>query len=173
MNGGVRLGDIRDQLQTLTGADLLASQLSDAGGKVFVSTNAKRSQEDLHQVVRFWQAIHVPTFGTPIPSSSILVSANDSTATMLQPSANQTAYVSNIQIENQGTDLVTVSISVGGVLAYSAAVPSSENIPVICGGEGKMFPFYLVGDQSMTITATGGSAGDIAYKVAYSLAVQG
>lgn len=92
---------------------------------------------------------------------------------MLQPSANQTAYVSNIQVENQGADLVTVNISVGGALAYSASIPGGENIPVICGGEGKMFPFYLVGDQSLTVTATGGSAGDIAYKVAYSLAIQG
>jgi len=167
------VGDIRDQLQTLTGADLLASQLSSAGGKVFVSSNARATQNDLADVVAFWRAVHAPTFGCPIPSSSVLVSADDTTATMLQPSANQTAYVSNIQVENQGADLVTVNISVGGALAYSASIPGGENIPVICGGEGKMFPFYLVGDQSLTVTATGGSAGDIAYKVAYSLAIQG
>lgn len=167
------MGNIRDQLQTLTGADLLASQLSDAGGKVFVSANAKSTQVDLRDVVGFWSAIHAPTFGCPIPSSGQIVTADDTTATMLQPDANQTAYVQSIELTNTGSDDVTVMINNGGATSFIATVVGSSLTPVIQSGEGKMYPFYLVGGQSLTISTVGGSAGDIVYKVGYSLAIQG
>lgn len=167
------MGDIRDQLQTLTGGNLLASQLSEAGGKVFVSANAKSSQIDLRDVVAFWSAIHAPTFGCPIPSSGVIISADDTTSTMLEPDANQTAYVQSIELTNTGADDVQVVINNGGAVSFVATVSAGSLTPVIQSGDGKMFPFYLAGGQQLTIATTGGSAGDIAYKVGYSLAIQG
>jgi len=168
------MGDIRDQLQTLTGASLLASQISDAGGKAFVSMNATRTQIDLTEVVEFWRGVHVPTYGVPIPSSSKSATGDASNPAVLTPGSNETAYLTAMSISNgNASDLSTVTIAIGGATVYQGACPPSSSLVVI-GFQGIEPGVLLVGGQPMTITQTGlSSASELSYVLAFSLAVQG
>lgn len=168
------MGDVRDQLQTLTGASLLASQISDAGGKAFVSMNATKTQIDLTEVVNFWRGVHVPTYGVPIPSSSKSATGDASSPAVLTPGTNETAYLTAMSISNaNGSDVSTVSISVGGALIFKTDCPPSSSVVVI-GFQGINSGLMLVGGQPMTITQTGlSTASELSYVLSYSLAIQG
>lgn len=168
------MGTIRDQLQTLTGADLLASQISDAGGKAFVSMNATKTQLDLTEVVQFWQSIHVPTYGQPIPSSGKTVTGDCATSpVVLQPSANETAYLAGMSVTNgSGSDASTVSLTLGNATIMQATIPPNTTQPLI-GFQGLNPGILLVGGQALGITQTGATASDVSFILAYSLAVQG
>ena len=167
------MGTIRDQLQTLTGADLLASQISDAGGKAFVSMNASKTQIDLTEVVQFWQSIHVPTYGVPIPSSSKTVTGDASTPAVFTPAANETAYLTAMSVANgSGTDASTVTLSIGSAVVMQATIPPNTTQPLI-GFQGLDPGILVVGGQNITITQTGAAGGDLSYILSYSLAVQG
>jgi hypothetical protein len=166
------MGDIRDQLQGLTGADVLASQLSAAGGKAFISTNAKATQQDLNDVVHFWRSVHAPSYGLPIPSSSKTATGNMTTPTVLTPGANESAYVVGYSITNgSGTDAADITVNIGGATVFQGNAAPNATL-VIVGFQG-LQPFFLVGGQALTATQTGGSAADLSFAVAYSLSVQG
>ena len=166
------MGDIRDQLQTLTGANLLASQISDAGGKAFVSMNASKTQVDLTEVVQFWRGIHVPTYGMVIPSSSKSVTFDDTNPTILQPAANETAYVNGLSVSNgNGTDTATVTVTIGGATVFVTDVPANGTAIVV--GLNALQPFLLAGGQPLAFTVTGTTPGDVSGVCAYALTVQG
>lgn len=163
------MSEVRNQVQTLQGSEILASQLSSIGGKIFA--NAEETQVDFFHLVRWWQTIHAPTFGFPIPSSSANVTGDDTTPTILTPGTNETAYIQGLSlVNNNGTDLASVTITVGDATVYAQDVGPGETAVVVGAG---FAPFFLVGGQSIAIAVTGVSAGDLAYKLAYSLSVQG
>jgi len=167
------MGVIRDQLQTLTGAELLASQLSDAGGKVFVSTNAKATQMDLCAVVDFWRNVHAPSYGQPIPSSSKSATGDASNPAVFTPATNETAYLTAMSVSNgSGSDASEVVLSIGGAVVMQATVPPNGTQPLI-GFQGLNPGILVVGGQPITLTQTGATASDVSYVLAYSLAVQG
>ena len=164
------MDEIRNQLQTLTGAEILGSQLSTVGGKVF--TNAEASQLDLVALTSWWRAIHAPTYGVPIPSSSKTATGTAASPTMLDPGVNETAYIAGVSLTNgSGSDASTATVTIGGAVVWVGVVAPSSTSTVV-GFQG-INPFYLVGGQALGITQTGASASDISFTVAYSLAVQG
>lgn len=168
------MGDIRDQLQTLTGAELLASQLSAAGGKAFVSANATATQTDMNDVTNFWRSIHAPAYGMPIPGSAKESTGTDSSPVVLNLATNQTAYVTAMSVSNtSGTDASTVTITIGSATVFKQSVPPNETVVVVGAGSGAMQPFYLVDGLDVGITQSGATPGDVAYVLAYGLAVQG
>lgn len=165
------MGTIRDQLQTLTGASLEASQLSQAGGQVFVSANATKAQADLDAVVQFWRSIHVPTYGQPIPGTGSTRSAVGDVV-LLGPSTNQTAYITAIDFTNADPALVaTVELTVDGVSMGVTTVPALSTVSVV--GIGGIAPFMLANGQNMSQSITGVPAPSVTGQVAYSLMVQG
>jgi hypothetical protein len=164
------MSEIRNQLQTLTGAEILSSQLSTVGGKVF--TNAEEAQTDLVSLTKWWRSIHAPTYGVPIPSSSKTATGTAAVPTMLDPAVNETAYVVGASLTNgSGSDASTATVTIGGAVVWVGTVAPSSSATVV-GFQG-ISPFYLVGGQALGITQTGASASDITFAVAYSLAVQG
>lgn len=166
------MGDIRDQLQGLTGAEVLASQLSAAGGKAFLSNNAKATQEDLNAVVHFWRSVHAPSYGLPIPSSSKTATGDMTSSAVLTPGANESAYVVAYAITNgSGTDAADITVSIGGTTVFQGNAAPGATL-VVVGFQG-MNPFFLVGGQALTATQQGGSASDLTFSVSYSLSVQG
>ena len=168
------MGDIRDQLQSLTGAELVASQLSAAGGKAFVSMNAKPTQMDLNDVTQFWQSVHVPSYGMPIAGSGKTATGTDSNPIALTLDTNQTAYITAMSVSNtNGTDAATVSITVGNAIAFIQSVPPNESVVVVGAGSGAMPPFYLVNGLDVGISATGTTPGDVSFILAYGLSAQG
>lgn len=168
------MGVIRDQLQTLTGAEVLASQLSTAGGQVFVSRNAAATQADLADVVAFWRNVHAPTYGMPIPGSGKTSTGAASTPNIYTPETNETAYITGLSlINNNATDDATVTISIGNAVAWVGTVAAASAAPAIVVGAGQLSPFYLVAGLALDIAVTGALPGDVDYTLAYGLAVQG
>lgn len=165
------MGTIRDQLQNLTGAELEATQLGTAGGRVFVSGNASRTQADLHDVVMFWRNVHVPAYGQPIPGTAT-TNTGTGDSPILATATNETAYINGLSLtNNNATTPADVSLTIDGVLiAVVNVAPSSSAIAVGLTG---MQPFSLVEPQVLSQTVSGVAAGDVAFNVAYALTVQG
>ena len=165
------MGTIRDQLQNLTGSALEATQLSTAGGRVYVSSNAKAAQTDLSDVVRFWRGVHVPAYGQPIPGTATTNTGTGDTP-ILATATNETAYINGLSLtNNNATTPADVSLSIDGVIiAVINVAPSSNAVAVGLTG---MAPFSLVEPQVLSQTVSGVAAGDVAFNVAYALTVQG
>jgi len=165
------MGTIRDQLQNLTGSALEAPQLATAGGRVYVSSNAKNAQTDLADVVRFWRGVHVPAYGQPIPGTAT-TNTGTGDSPILATSTNQTALINGLSLtNNNATTPADVNISIDGVIvAVVNVAPSSSAVVVGLAG---MAPFMLVEPQTLSQTVSGVAAGDVAFNVAYSLTVQG
>lgn len=165
------MGTIRDQLQNLTGADLQATQLGTAGGRVFVSGNASRTQGDLHDVVMFWRNVHVPAYGQPIPGTATTNTGTGDTP-ILSTATNESAYINGLAlINNNATTPADVSLSIDGVVVAVVNVAPSSTAVVV--GMTGMDPFMLVAPQVLSQTVSGVAAGDVAFNVAYALTVQG
>ena len=166
------MASVRDQLSSLTLAELTAAQTSSAGGKVFVSNNAVMSQLEMNEIVSSWQSIHVPTYGMPIPGSGTSLSATAS-ATLLNLDTNQTGYINALSMTNGGTDVLTVNILVGVAVYSSKQIPPGTTGIFVGAGPEVGQPFYLADGLSLGCTVSGGSIGDLTMGLAYSLAVQG
>lgn len=165
------MGSIRDQLQNLTGSALEATQLATAGGRVYVSANAKKAQTDLLDVVEFWRSVHVPAYGQPIPGTAT-TNTGTGDSPILATSTNQTAYVNGLSLtNNNATTPADVSLTIDGVLVAVVNVPPSSS--AIAVGLTGMAPFSLVEPQVLSQTVSGVAAGDVAFNVAYALTVQG
>lgn len=161
---------IRNQLQTLTGAEITGSQITEVGGKVF--TNAKSAQDDIHALVQFWRSIHAPTYGFPIPGSGKTLTGDCSSATLLQLSSNQTAYVTGLSFVNSSaTDPAQVDVSVGNALVWKGVI--DPNGADYCIGAAQLQPFFLVEGLTITVSVTGVSPDDVNFTLAYGLSVQG
>lgn len=171
----VQIGDIRDQLQTLTGAELLASQLSAAGGKAFVSINAKATQLDMNDVTNFWRSIHVPTYGNPIPNSGTTVSSTvDVQPVVLQVPTNEVATLQAMILTNaDGVNPATVTLTLDAVIFLQMDVPPSTTMVAI-GFQG-LDPgaVQVVGGQQIGINASGASTSDVSYALTYCKTAQG
>ena len=163
------MSDVRNQLQTLTGAEIEAAQLSTVGGKVF--TNAIESQIDLRELASWWRSVHVPTYGQPIPGSGTTRSAVGDTV-LLGPSTNESAYVNAIDFTNADPALAaTVELTIDGVSMGLTTVPALSTVSVV--GVGGIAPFMLANGQNMSQSITGVPAPSVTGQVAYCLTVQG
>jgi hypothetical protein len=166
------MSEIRNQLQTLTGADILASQLSDVGGKVF--TNARKPQEDYLNLVRFWRAIHAPTYGLPIPGSGKSATGTNVSPTVLNPGTNETAYILGLSCTNDNTtDAATVTLTIGNAQVFTGTVAAGGTEVLTMVGAGALAPFFLPAGVSLDIAAAGVNPGDVSWTLGYGLAVQG
>jgi len=166
------MSDVRNQLQTLTGAEIEASQLSTVGGKVF--TNAEAAQIDVSALTSWWRAVHVPTYGQPIPGSEFAVSVVGDVAdvTVYAPSTNESAQITVFTItNNNATTPASPIILLGTQQAYyNPAIPPTETVQVIGIGDN---PFLIVEGQSLKIQVGGVPPSDVAVDVSGFLTVQG
>ena len=169
------MGQIRDQLQNLTAATLVPIQLSEAGGKVFVSSNAVRAQNDLQAVVQFWRDVHAPTYGLPIPSSGKSLSEVDTEAVfqnLIVPAENETYYVNALSVTNASPlTNATVTVKIGAATFASIDV-GATNTEVIVGYGGSA-PIFIVKGQELSFNQSGGGAGTITAIATFSSSIQG
>ena len=171
------MGQIRDQLQNLTAADLIPSQLSSAGGKVFVSSNAVRAQQDLQAVVQFWRDVHAPTYGLPIPSTGKSDSAQDTESVfvnVLVPGANETLYLNAMSMTNaDAINAADIEVKVGDALFASFTLNGGSTVVLIGYGDGASSALYLTNGQSLSFNQNGASANTVNLSVSHSKSVQG
>ena len=161
---------IRNQLQTLTGAEITGAQITEVGGKVF--TNATSAQDDIHALVQFWRSIHAPTYGFPIPGSGTTASGDCSSGTILAPEKNQTAYVTGLSFNNSSaTDPAVVEVSIGNSLVWNGVI--DPNGADYCIGAAQLQPFFLVQGLDITVEVSGVSPDDVNFSLSYGLSVQG
>ena len=169
------MGDIRDQLQNLTGGELLASQLSTAGGKAFVSVNARGTQKDMVDVTTFWRSIHAPTYGNPIANSGTTVNGTvDSAPTVLQVPNNEVAMLQAMIFTNaNASNPSTVTLTLDTVIILQMDVPPSTTMVAI-GFQG-LAPnsIQIVGGQQLGINQSGVSSAEVSYALSYCLTSQG
>lgn len=166
------MGQLRNQLSSLTVADLAGGQIATAGGKVFVSSNAIASQEEVLAISRVWSAVHVPAYGSCIPGTAKTLSSTDSSPTVYAPGANECAYINGLSVSNtNSTDAAVVSITVGSATVFKESCPPGESLVVV--GAGKMAPFEITSPATVGITAAGATPGDVAVVLSYALTVQG
>lgn len=163
------MSEIRNQLQTLTGSAIEASQLTQVGGKVF--TNAQDAQGDFMQLVSWWQAIHVPTYGQPIPGTAFTINhAGD--GAVYAPGVNETGVINGLFITNgDPANPATVTLDIDGVQVHQeATVPSLSGVGVI----GLTTPgFTITNGQTLTATITGATSALVSVDVCGYLVVQG
>lgn len=166
------MSEVRNQVQNLTAADITALQLGTIGGRIFASKNAMKSQDDLLALVKWWQAVHTPTHGLPIPGSGKTATGSDTLPTVLSPATNETAYVTGLSLlNNNATDTASVTISVGNATVWTGDIAAGASAIVV--GAGQLQPFFLVQGLSIDIATTGTTPGDVAFTCAYGLSVQG
>ena len=165
------MSDIRNQLQTLQGSEITAAQLSTVGGKVF--TNAEDAQADLSALIKWWRAIHAPTYGVVIPGSGTTKSgAGD--GPVLSPGANESAHVVALSIENaDAANPATVTFDVSGAIMARATV-DPLGTAVIVGAGGQSVPSLdLANGHALNMSVEGVVPTDVSFTIAYSLLVQG
>lgn len=165
------MSEIRNQLQTLTGAEITGAQISTVGGKVF--TNANKSQGDLVELVNFWRVVHVPAYGQPIPGSAKTATGDLTSPNVLVPASNTSAYLTAMSVTNgSSTDPATFTLTIGGAAVFVGPVDPNTTVTVI--GSGAIQPGVIVVDgQTVAASQTGTTDANVSYALAYSLVVQG
>ncbi len=171
------MGQIRDQLQNLTAADIIPSQLSSAGGKVFVSSNAVRAQQDLQAVVQFWRDVHAPTYGLPIPSTGKTDSEQDTEAVfkdVLTPGANETLYLNAMSVTNgDPINAADIQVKIGEAVFASFTLNGGLTVVLVGYGDGASSALYLTNGQSLSFNQNGAGANQVVLSVSHSKSVQG
>lgn len=165
------MASIRDQISSLTIAQLEAGQLSQVAGKVYMSANAVTDQGTAQQLTETWRAVHAPTYGQPIPSTGTTASTVGDTV-LFGPSTNQTAYINAIDFTNADpTTPATVELTINGVSLGLTTVPALSTVSVI--GIGGIQPFMLANGHNLSQSITGVPPASVTGQVAYCLTVQG
>lgn len=165
------MSDVRNQLQTLTGAEIVASQLSTVGGKIF--TNATTSQVDVKDLTGWWRSVHVPTYGQPIPGSGTTTTGSGDSP-ILAPITNETALVVALSLTNADpTTPADVSVEIDGAIVAKVNVLPSDSAVVIGAGAEALSSLILANGSTLSQTVSGVAAGDVSFACAYSLIVQG
>jgi len=163
---------VRDQLSSLTVAELTAEQLSQASGKVFLSSNALGDQMTADALTTTWRAVHTPSYGVPIPGSGKTV--NGSGGAILSPLTNETAYVNGLSLHNASpTDAATFTIYLGNAAFAQGSIASQSFVSIVGFGAEGTVPFYLANGQALSVVFAGTGAPDASFICSYSLAVQG
>jgi len=171
------MGQIRDQLQNLTAAEIIPSQLSSAGGKVFVSSNAIRAQNDLQAVVQFWRDVHAPTYGLPIPSTGDSESVQDTEAVfvdLLIPDKNETLYLNAMSVTNgDPINNADIEVKIGDALFAKLTLAGLASTVLIGSGDLAASSVYITAGQSLSFNQNGAGANTVVLTVSYSKSVQG
>ena len=165
------MSDVRNQLQTLTGAEIVASQLSTVGGKIF--TNATSSQVDVKDLTGWWRSVHVPTYGQPIPGSGTTATGSGDSP-ILAPITNETALISALSLTNGNpTTPADVTVEIDGAIVAKVNVLPADSAVVIGAGAEALASLILANGSTLSQTVSGVAAGDVSFACAYSLIVQG
>lgn len=165
------MGSVRNQLSSLTVGQLEGGQISSAGGKVFVSSNALTAQAETEAITKTWRAVHAPSYGVPIPNSAQVANvAGD--ADVVTTSANETVFIHALSCTN--ADLVNpaaVNLFINAVMVASLEVPPANNASIV--GLGALPSLTLTHPQTLTVSVSGVTGTDLTTDCAYSLLIQG
>lgn len=164
---------IRDLVHTIKSKDLTPGQIESAFGEIFLSKDTITNQMESQEIVTQFQVVKCPTFGTPIPNTSVIVqkTGDSGIITIYNPEVNKTYQLIGADVTNAGGSSMTISIGL-----TDGATFMSLNQVTLAGGaignfnlrnaytfDSSVYPACLV---------TLGTAGDAVIQMAYSEMVQ-
>jgi len=166
-------GQVRNQLHLLQTENLTPAQILSAAGGVFLSNNELLTQQDTQDIVKTFQAVKAPTFGSSIPNTTrIVTKAGDGgPQTILVPTVNKTYAMLAVDLVNNGASPMTVSLGYYdgttfvtlNVITTAGTATGSFTTRNAYTFDSSVFPAFIV---------TSGTAGDAAVSMAYSELVQ-
>lgn len=118
------MGELRNQLKSQTLDSLTASSLSTVGGRVYPDDAAVPDLGALVSVLDSWRAVHVPSYGAPIPQTGTL-HTHAMTGSDLENVVDVSAGVLKVQavsLTNGGPAPILFDVYVGGVALNSDAL---------------------------------------------------
>jgi hypothetical protein len=160
---------VRDNLKTLSASEVLASQITAASKVIRLSLEAIPDQLSANNIVEFYRSVHAPIYGATIPDTGLTASGIEN-GQGLEPGNNECFQVLAIQVTNGGGAPLEVSVTIGDVKFYAAAIPPNTTIGV--GDLPAIFPFILSKGNALKFTVTSGTASDLVASVAYNKTVQ-
>jgi len=162
------VSEIRNQLKSQSLGDVAPSSLLQVGGQIFPDNAAVGNMLDFQQIVQAFQAVHQPSFGSPIAGSNAVAEGTNQ-GTMLQASNDNEVYrIDSIFLNNTGGAPITAVVRLG--TAPINTTMSSMNNQVIQPAENALImgPFFMDSITSLGVVVTDGTAGDLEWFVKYS-----
>jgi hypothetical protein len=155
------MSELGNQLNSQDLDTVLASTFKTVGGRVFPDLRSETGLLDFIAVVNAWRSTHAQAYGGVIPDTgtaySVSTSSTDSPVDLVAASNNEVVVVNAISVTNAGGSApIAFLVKLGDtVLAAADAVPASS-LPVAL-----QFPVSVSKGQTLTVTATSGTATDL------------
>ena len=173
---------VREQVNTLTLDDLTPIQIKSALGKTFSNQEQHADHANAVDLVKAYQAVHVPTLGQAIPGTGAIKTATASSVgdivTIHQPAAGETFQLMRPKIKHDGTGILTSSLVLTDG-SNSVVIAKIENAPAAqVNAFGNSAKGVLQYDSNMylgavvDVAAGGGAAGDADFAAAVMKVVQ-
>ena len=151
--------EIRNQLKNQSFDNVLPASLKQVGGVVFPDDSSLPDQLAYSQIVNAWQAVHVPTYGNPIPNTGAVKTVTGS-GEALNPGDNEVYRVEYIAITNSGgapADVIPLCDSTP-MCSTDVSTIQPASTTVVKG------PFFVDKLLPLSVAVTSGTASDISTK---------
>ena len=155
------MSELGNQLNSQNLDTVLASTFNTVGGRVFPDLRSETGLLDFIAVVNAWRATHAQAYGGIIPDTgtaySVTAGSTDTPVDLVAASNNEVVVVNAISVTNAGGAApVVFALKLGNtILALGDAAPS-QSTPVAL-----QYPISISKGQTLTITATSGTATDL------------
>jgi len=164
------MDEIRNQLKNQNLNSVLPGSLKQVGGAVFPDEPSIKDQLALSQIVKAWAAVHAPTYGNPIGSTSATATkagASGEAEVDVVTATKSTVYrIQSIALGNGGGAApVVAKILLGDcpLILDATASPSSAGEPVLVGAG----PFFVDVNSPLKFAVTSGTGTDATLLVNY------
>lgn len=162
------MSEIRNQLKSQSLGVVAPSSLLQVGGQIFPDDAAVGNMLDFQQIVQAFQAVHQPSFGSPIAGTNAIAEGTGA-GTMLQATNdNQVFRIDSIFLNNSGGAPITAVVRLG--TAPINTIMNSMNNQLIQPTENALImgPFFMDSITSLSVIVTDGTAADLEWFVKYS-----
>ena len=165
------MSEIRNQLKSQSIDSLLPTSIEAVGGRIFPDETSLQGQLDFSQVIRLWQSVHSPSFGSAIGQTGATNSVSGA-ETLLSVSKSQVAEVQTMEFTNAGGAApITITLKLGGV-----ACSLDSGLPIVVGPGASIaistMKLRVDANLPLTVVIDSGTGSDLTSKVAYILTSQ-
>jgi hypothetical protein len=164
---------IRDLVHTIKSSDLTSAQIESAFGEIFLSKDTIENQLESQEIVDQFRIVKVPTYGQPIPNSSVIVvkAGESGLVKLFTATDNKTYKILAFSITNAGNaatcqiGLQDSSSDFATVFSGTAIATGVTAITDMIGitFDNTVFPAFLI---------TSGDVNDFTFEMAYCEIVQ-
>lgn len=172
------MNEVRNQLKSQTLNDVEVTSFKTVGGRVFPDASTIQDTLDLTQIVNAWASVHVPTYGTSIPSSSnVATTTGDGDIVAPKVGGQEVFRVQMVNIENGGGGEVQVSFEITdqtSSIPVKVPLASGEVTATIGAGAtaGYATDFVLDGNSVLSVSVVSGDPSTVSSFAYYSKSVQ-